>query len=108
MNEVSDCQEGNFKIIRNHTTTYPTIWKGCFEEHYFDPDYREHGGCVLFSLHCDLDKTRKCKTAHDRICTDWNPPEMLGKSKLINNGPSALKMSPRALFRILSLTSFNL
>ena len=109
VNEISECPEGNFKIIRNCTTTSPTICKGCAEEHYFHSGYGEHGGCVPCSQPCGVFylETRKCETAHDRICTPWNPPTMVGKSKYVHvkNGPSALEMPPRTLFPLLFFTS---
>ncbi|CAH3171703.1 unnamed protein product, partial [Porites lobata] len=104
INEVSECLEGNFKIIRNCTTTSPTKCKGCAEGHYFDPGYGEHGGCVPCSQPCDgifQKETRKCETAHDRLCTARDPTELLVKSKPIKNGPRALKMPPQALFLII-------
>ena len=93
VNEVSECLEGNFKIIRNCTTTSPTKCKGCAEGHYFDPGYGEHGGCVPCSQPCDgifQKETRKCETAHDRLCTARKLIDILGKSKPIK--PRALKM----------------
>ena len=93
INEVSECLEGNFKIIRNCTTTSPTKCKGCAEGHYFDPGYGEHGGCVPCSQPCDgifQKETRKCETAHDRLCTALNLIDIFGKSKPIK--PRALKM----------------
>ena len=92
VSEVLECLEGNFKIIRNCTTTSPTICKGCAEEHYFHPGHGEHGGCVPCSQPCGISylETRKCETAHDRICTARNLPRMLGKSKYIKNGPGVL------------------
>ena len=107
VNEISECPEGNFKIIRNCTTTSPTICKGCAEEHYFHSGYGEHGGCVPCSQPCGVFylETRKCETAHDRICTPWNPTTMVGKSKYVKDGLSALKMPPRTLFPLLFFTS---
>lgn len=105
VNEVSECPEGNFKIILNCTTTSPTKCKGCAEGHYFNTGYGEHGGCVACSQPCGIFKkeTRKCETAHDRLCAAWDPNEILGRSKPINlkNGPRALTMPPQALFLII-------
>ena len=103
INEVSECLEGNFKIIRNCTTTSPTKCKGCAEGHYFDPRYGEHGGCIRCSKPCGIfqKETRKCETAHDRLCTARDPTELLVKSKPIKNGPRALKMPPQALCLII-------
>ena len=100
VNEISECPEGDFKIIRNCTTTSPTICKGCAEEHYFHPGNGEHGGCVPCSQPCGISylETRQCKTAHDRICTARNPPNRLRRGKYIKNGPGVLKMPLRALF----------
>ena len=92
VNEVSECLEGNFKIIRNCTTTSPTKCKGCAEGHYFDPGYGEHGGCIRCSKPCGIfqKETKKCETAHDRLCTARKLIDILGKSKPIK--PRALKM----------------
>ena len=92
INEVSECLEGNFKIIRNCTTTSPTKCKGCAEGHYFDLRYGEHGGCIRCSKPCGIfqKETRKCETAHDRLCTARKLIDILGKSKPIK--PRALKM----------------
>ena len=92
VNEVSKCLEGNFKIIRNCTTTSPTKCKGCAKGHYFDPGYGEHGGCIRCSQPCGIfqKETRKCETAHDRLCTARNLIDIFGKSKPIK--PRALKM----------------
>ncbi|CAH3171700.1 unnamed protein product [Porites lobata] len=82
VNEVSECLEGNFKIIRNCTTTSPTKCKGCAEGHYFDPGYGEHGGCIRCSKPCGIfqKETRKCETAHDRLCTARKLIDILGKT----------------------------
>ena len=68
--------------------------KGCAEGNYFDPDYGERGGCIPCSQPCGIiqKETRKCETAHDRLCTARSLFDILGKSKAIKNGPRAFKM----------------
>ena len=110
INEVSECLEGNFKIIRNCTTTSPTKCKGCAEGHYFDPGSGEHGGCIRCSKPCGIfqKETRKCETAHDRLCTARKLIDILGKSKPIK--PRALKMPGhlRPYFLLFFISYINL
>ena len=110
VNEVSKCLEGNFKIIRNCTTTSPTKCKGCAKGHYFDLGYGEHGGCIRCSKPCGIfqKETRKCETAHDRLCTARNLIDIFGKSKPIK--PRALKMPGhlRPYFLLFFISYINL